>query len=82
MTYVGAPMVYYGDEACMWGGTDPCCRKPMVWEDLTYSDEVYLPDGSKKEVPDKVEFNKDLFNHYKKLIKIRNDNIAHSTGRF
>ena len=44
------------------GGTDPCCRKPMVWEDLTYSDEVYLPaDGSKKEVPDKVEFNKDLF---------------------
>ncbi|MCB9916306.1 MAG: DUF3459 domain-containing protein [Planctomycetes bacterium] len=34
MTYVGAPMVYYGDEAGMWGPDDPSCRKPMLWEDL------------------------------------------------
>ena len=28
MTYVGAPMVYYGDEVGMWGSNDPDCRKP------------------------------------------------------
>lgn len=34
MTYVGAPMIYYGDEAGMWGADDPTCRKPMLWLDL------------------------------------------------
>jgi hypothetical protein len=34
MTYVGAPLVYYGDEAGMWGADDPSNRKPMLWEDL------------------------------------------------
>jgi len=33
MTYLGAPMIYYGDEAGIGGANDPCCRKPMVWED-------------------------------------------------
>lgn len=28
MTYVGAPMIYYGDEAGMWGEDDPGCRTP------------------------------------------------------
>ena len=34
MTYVGAPMVWYGDEVGMWGASDPTNRKPMVWKDL------------------------------------------------
>ncbi len=34
MTYVGAPMIWYGDEAGMWGSDDPVCRKPMLWQDL------------------------------------------------
>ena len=29
MTSIGAPMVYYGEEAGMWGGDDPDERKPM-----------------------------------------------------
>jgi glycosidase len=33
MTSLGAPMVYYGDEAGMWGASDPCCRQPMVHAD-------------------------------------------------
>jgi len=33
-TYVGAPMIYYGDEVGMWGADDPSCRKPMLWKDL------------------------------------------------
>ena len=33
MTYVGAPMVYYGDEIGMTGGKDPGCRGTMIWEE-------------------------------------------------
>ncbi len=33
-TYLGAPMVYYGDELGMWGADDPTDRKPMAWPDL------------------------------------------------
>ena len=31
--YTGSPMIYYGDEAGMWGANDPDCRKPMLWAD-------------------------------------------------
>jgi cyclomaltodextrinase / maltogenic alpha-amylase / neopullulanase len=82
MTYVGAPMVYYGDEAGMWGANDPDCRKPMVWNDLTYDNESLLPDQSKKLTSDKVEFNSGLFDHYKKLISIRNNIPALKKGDF
>ncbi|WP_342562884.1 glycoside hydrolase family 13 protein [Paenibacillus sp. FSL R7-0345] len=33
MTYIGIPMIYYGDEAGMEGATDPHCRKPMLWQE-------------------------------------------------
>ncbi len=81
MTYVGAPMVYYGDEVGMWGGNDPDCRKPMVWDDITYDDEVYNPDGTKHD-PDKVEVNHELFDHYKNMIAIRNNNPALQMGTY
>ncbi len=82
MTYVGAPMIYYGDEVGMWGANDPDCRKPMVWKDLVYEDEVTLPDGSKKAQPDKVEVNRDLLEHYRKLIALRRDLPALRRGSF
>lgn len=82
MTYLGAPMVYYGDEAGMWGANDPDCRKPMIWNDLAYDNELYLPDQSMKNIPDTVSFNYDLFNHYKKLIAIRNKSLALQLGNF
>ncbi|MCG3138065.1 MAG: Neopullulanase 2 [Phycisphaerae bacterium] len=31
--WVGAPLIYYGTEVGMYGGHDPHCRKPMLWED-------------------------------------------------
>ena len=32
MTYLGAPMIYYGDEVGMKGGKDPGCRGTMIWD--------------------------------------------------
>lgn len=82
MTYVGAPMIYYGDEVGMWGATDPCCRKPMVWDDLKYQDEAYLPDGKKRPKPDPVRVDRELLEHYRKCIAIRNAQPALQTGAF
>jgi glycosidase len=81
MTYVGAPMIYYGDEVGMWGGNDPDCRKPMIWDDYTYEDEIFNADGSTHD-PDKVQVNEALFMHYKKLIAIRNANQALQLGTY
>jgi len=72
MTYLGAPMIYYGDEAGMWGANDPCCRKPMLWRDLEYAAETLRADGSRRAVPDAVIFDADLFAHYQRLIALRN----------
>ncbi len=74
MTYIGAPMIYYGDEAGMWGADDPDDRKPMLWGDLKYEDETYssvLPDNT---VRDKVEFDAVMFDYYKNLIRLRHEN--------
>ena len=45
-------------------------------------DEAALPDGSKKETPDKMEVNKELLAHYRKLIGLRNSLPALRTGSF
>lgn len=82
MTYVGAPMIYYGDEVGMWGANDPDCRKPMVWNDMKYDDEKFLPNQTLKNPPDKVVVNFELLDHYKKLIRIRNENPELQLGDF
>ena len=81
MTYVGAPMIYYGDEVGMWGGNDPDCRKPMIWDDINYDNEVFNVDGSTHE-PDSVAANKSLYDHYKNLISIRNEHAALQEGTY
>jgi glycosidase len=58
MTYVGSPMVYYGDEAGMWGGTDPDDRQPMIWKELQPYDDP------------EVRFKQDLFDYYVRLIAV------------
>ena len=55
MDYVGAPMIYYGDEAGMWGGGDPDDRMPMVWQDKTTSRRRSTRAGSDRD-PDEVKF--------------------------
>lgn len=69
-TYQGAPMIYYGTEAGMWGGDDPDERKPMVWPELRYKTERTMPDQSRR-APDPVRFDRSLFAHYQKLARMR-----------
>ena len=82
MTYVGAPMIYYGDEVGMWGANDPCCRKPMVWDDIDYADEKYVSSGKIQGAGQPVQFDNDLHAYYKKLIAIRNEHNALQIGDF
>ncbi|MBI2814195.1 MAG: alpha-glucosidase C-terminal domain-containing protein [Opitutae bacterium] len=82
MTYVGAPMVYYGDEAGLWGGNDPDCRKPMLWEDIAYADEIFGPDLRTRHEPDTVGINHGLLAHYRKMIALRNRHPALQHGSY
>jgi glycosidase len=82
MSYVGAPMIYYGDEAGMWGADDPDDRKPMIWEDLTYENERSHPVMGKTRTDDPVRFDKDLFDYYRMLVRIRKDVPALRRGDF
>ena len=81
MTYIGAPMLFYGDEVGMWGATDPYCRKPMLWEEFLYDDEKNPSHINQNEVySQKVD--SDLFEWYKKLIRIRLENKTLVYGKF
>lgn len=81
MTYIGAPMIYYGTEAGMWGAHDPDDRMPMVWPDLTYEPQATDPRGHER-APDKIEFNQELFDYYKRVIALRHENEALTHGDF
>lgn len=78
-TYIGAPHIWAGDEMGMWGADDPSCRKPLIWKDIKFEDEIAHP--LKLERPrDKIAFNDDLFAYYKKLIQIRKNHPVLSHG--
>ena len=71
MTYVGAPMIYYGDEAGMWGSDDPNNRKPMLWADL----EPY-------ELPNENHVHKLQLEYYRRIGSLRRDWIALRLGSY
>src|SRR3990170_6352240 len=48
MTYPGAPVVYYGDEAGMQGLTDPDCRRPYLWQDLGLEPDLNMLEHYKR----------------------------------
>ncbi len=82
MTYRGAPMIYYGDEAGMWGANDPHDRKPMLWGNFTYDNEE-IGNGSGFSGGHgeyNVEFDNDLHDYYKDLIAARENNDALKFG--
>jgi len=82
LLYRGAPMIYYGDEVGMWGADDPHDRKPMVWDDLVYENEIISEQSGFKTGFGiyTVEQNKNLLDFYKTIIKIRNENEPLKTG--
>lgn len=69
MTYVGTPLVYYGDEVGMWGADDPSNRKPMLWKDL----EPYAQPEENFVMEDQLAF-------YRQVIALRNAHPALRTG--
>ena len=75
-------MIYYGDEVGMWGADDPHDRKPMIWDDLVYENEMIDENSGFKTGfgAYTVEQNRGLLNFYKEIIDIRNNNEQLKTG--
>ncbi|MBW6491836.1 MAG: hypothetical protein K0B15_11655 [Lentimicrobium sp.] len=78
---IGSPHIWNGDEFGMWGCDDPDERKPLWWSGFDFDDETRT--NLKPGTPqlDKVGFNKDMFEYYKKMIAIRKENPVLSNGR-
>jgi glycosidase len=66
----GIPQIYYGTEIGMQGGPDPDNRKDFEWEKFNSNNDV-LP---------KYKIERELFEHTRKLIKIRKENKALTAG--
>jgi cyclomaltodextrinase / maltogenic alpha-amylase / neopullulanase len=79
MTWVGAPMVYYGTESGMWGADDPDDRQPMVWEDIEYADRAADP-LSRPTTPAPLAFDAEWHEYYRSVIALRRSHAALRTG--
>jgi glycosidase len=82
MTYVGAPMIYYGTEAGMWGAHDPDDRMPMVWADLKHEPQTLDPREGRERQPDEIKFDDQLFGFYKSVIALRKEHPALAHGEY
>lgn len=82
MMYPGAPMLYYGTEAGMWGANDPDCRKPMVWEEYTFEPECTDARGKRPERCDDQNFDAEIFAFCRQLIAFRNNFPALQKGSY
>ena len=69
-TFISAPHIWNGDERGMWGGDDPDCRKPIIWEDIAHRPQVFGPNG-KQAKPTAVKPNLELLDYYRTLIALR-----------
>lgn len=79
-TYIGAPQIWAGDEFGMWGSDDPHNRKPLAWPEYNFENESAHPLG-KERPSDKVEFNRELYEYYAFLVKLRRANPVLSNGK-
>jgi cyclomaltodextrinase / maltogenic alpha-amylase / neopullulanase len=73
-TYLGAPHIWNGDEVGMWGADDPDERKPLVWGDLRYEDEIAHPFGRPRP-HNRVEPDTALLRVYRELITLRKQHL-------
>lgn len=80
-TVPGAPMIYYGTEAGMFGGDDPDDRMPMVWDDLQY--EAHTLGAFGQAVPEySIAFDHKLYDYYRRLIQMRSGSPALRRGDY
>ncbi len=78
MTYLGAPMIYYGTEAGMWGANDPDNRQPMLWDDVDYEPETHTIRGPCRASPRGPD--RDLLAFYRRAIRLRKRHAALRRG--
>ena len=81
VTYVGAPMFFYGVEAGVWGGDDPDCRKPMPWPDLRMEVEKTDPRGRPRPEDD-ANFDEGLHAFYRDAVALHESNPAFKSPDF
>ena len=79
--YPGAPYLYYGSEAGMWGADDPDDRMPMVWEDLKFEPQTLSPGGQPKRNDD-VNFDAPLHVFHREVLRLRQKYPALQDGTF
>lgn len=90
LTLGGTPFIYYGEEIGMSGmKPDPQLRTPMQWNDSSYGGFSIVPpwepvntDYSEVNVATEESNALSLLNHYKQLIRIRNQLPALQYGKF
>ena len=82
MSFVGAPMIYYGTETGMDGADDPDDRMPMVWDDLEYAPRTRRSLWTTCRITQPVSFDRELFDYYQKLFQVRKENEALAQRRF
>ena len=73
-TWSGAPHIWNGDEMGMWGGDDPDVRKPLLWSDYAFEDELTHPLGQERR-HDVVAADLQLIGLYRELIELRKANM-------
>ncbi|GHC00009.1 glycoside hydrolase family 13 protein [Cerasicoccus arenae] len=81
-TYVGAPMIYYGTEAGMWGADDPDDRMPMWWAEMDFSPQNLRPNGQPRSTPQPAGFDQEIFDSYQAAFQLRNEHPALRQGDF
>ncbi len=79
-TSIGSPHIWNGDEMGMWGADDPDCRKPLWWPEYDFEPEYRNNIQPGKKQYDQPAFNREHFDFYKKLIKIRKENPVLAEG--
>lgn len=79
-TWIGAPHIWNGDEVGMWGADDPDCRKPMVWDDLSYEVERAHFVPGKPRPADTVRTDRELLAYYQSLTQLRRDHPVLARG--
>lgn len=87
LTLPGTPYIYYGEETGMRGKKpDPRIREPFLWKEGKDDDRPlwiepeYNTAEQLQALSLQIEDENSLFNHYKKLIKIRNEYPALMEG--